>query len=246
MSYVPTHFTTGVVTGANDVIPQGPKHEWRIVTLAGLTGPTGATAQFFVESLCGNPADTVAQMQRATPVDPNFRDQWTRTLTAVGPPPVWGPWVLTGLGATGSAGPTGPSAGPTGPTGGVGPTGPGFTGIFIWSGLLPGFTTANLGWGTTTSNPESFTQMLMPRALTIYNLRVNLTVAPGGTGSRDVTIRVNGVDTPLTVTLGPSDTTADNLVDTVSVTTRDLLSLQEVASGTVQTCSLHASCEYTG
>lgn len=98
-----------VSTGANDVMPHGPVYNWGVVVEPGPTGPTGLTGSFFVEELCGNPADSSAVLQRATEISTG--QQYVRYPTSVGPPPVWGPFILVGPGA---------AVGPGGATGATG------------------------------------------------------------------------------------------------------------------------------
>ncbi|MEP7234129.1 MAG: hypothetical protein ABI778_02420 [Ignavibacteriota bacterium] len=77
---------------------------------------------------------------------------------------------------------------------------------------------------------ENKTQIVITRAATLQNLYINLTAAPGAGASKTVTVRVNGVNTALTVTVAGAATAGNNTANTVSVAAGDLLSIQVIHS----------------
>jgi hypothetical protein len=67
---------------------------------------------------------------------------------------------------------------------------------------------------------------------TLRNLIVKLSTAPGSGKSFVFTVRVNGVDSGVTVTIADTDTTARDITNSVSVSAGDYVSLKAVPSGT--------------
>ncbi len=77
------------------------------------------------------------------------------------------------------------------------------------------------------STVETDTQACIPSAGTFSKLRIRLTVAPGAANrSYTFTLRVNGVDTALTVTISGSSTSGSDTTHTVDVTAGALVSLE--------------------
>jgi hypothetical protein len=77
---------------------------------------------------------------------------------------------------------------------------------------------------------EANTQIVITKDSVISNLTVRLTAAPGGTTSRTFTLRLNGANTALSVTITGAATTGSNTVDTVSVTQFDRIALLHTRS----------------
>lgn len=89
------------------------------------------------------------------------------------------------------------------------------------------------GLVTSDAVAENRMQMIAPIAFTMQNLIVNVDNAPGAGNSWAFTIRKNGVDTALTVTVsGGSATSATDLTDQVSFAPGDLISMKLVSVGT--------------
>jgi len=92
---------------------------------------------------------------------------------------------------------------------------------------------------------ESQAQILMTRAATINNLYVTLSVAPGSGANRIFTVRQNGVNTALTVTITGVALTASNTTNSISVNPSDLISIQNTStSGTPGTSNAVVSLAY--
>jgi hypothetical protein len=82
---------------------------------------------------------------------------------------------------------------------------------------------------------ETFVAVAVPRAGELANLFVHPTGSPAGGAILTVTVRVNGVDTPLAVTHSSGDGTnpTSNTVDTVAVSPGDLVAVKFTESGGV-------------
>lgn len=163
-------------------------------------------------------------------------------------------FVLYGTGYLQLIGPTGPSGpigvpgsatntGATGPTGNLGPTGPigliGNRGVTGPTGAsqIQSLITLNSGGNyvngyfqsfSAQSATESMAQVVMPRVGRLSNLYV----ANTGTNndSKLITVRVNGQDTALRVSMLSQDIDAVNNTDTVIVNAGDKVSVQYMAS----------------
>lgn len=85
------------------------------------------------------------------------------------------------------------------------------------------------GYGADTLANENKISSLAPIDGTISNLIVKLQLAPGSGCSRIFTLRVNGVDTALTVTISGTNTTGQDNSNTVSITAGDRISLSETS-----------------
>lgn len=184
--------------------------EWRAVDTTGAVGPTGPTGPSGAAGPSG-PAGSTGPTGAAGP---------SGVAGGVGPTGPTGP-----SGATGSAGLT---AGPTGPTGPTGPSGALATGVFRW-GTISGpasVATLFLHPGSNTSNgTESFSRRVSTGSLTLTFLRVKIATA-FAVASFTVTLRVNGVDTALTVTVAAGATSGSITGGSVSVVDKDLLTLK--------------------
>jgi len=166
--------------------------------------------------------------------------------------------VLTGpRGARGCSrtGPTG-SLGEIGPTGDVGPTGS--TGEILITGATggPGMVLLNsntfnlsdgimIGSGYIASAANEFmASLIMTNTFTLQSLYVNLTSIPGGGNARVFTVRVNGVNTSLSVTIAGFVTSGSNTVNTVPVVAGDRVSVQTTSIGTPMPSTCEASYAY--
>lgn len=78
---------------------------------------------------------------------------------------------------------------------------------------------------------ESSTQVKIPRSLVVTSLSIQTRVAPGTGHSSTFTLRKNGVDTPLTVTLTDTATAGSSTNASVSYAIGDLISLKAVTVG---------------
>lgn len=154
-----------------------------------------------------------------------------------------------GAGSAGVTGPTGPTGatGPTGPTGPAGPTGAaGAIGESI--GWLQGRAFANttvcyIIVGTIGNPPatvEYQSRLLAGYTTTLNNIKVF--VATPIADTLTYTLRVNGVDSLLTVTVAASGSSASASAS-VSITAGDVLTMKVVQSGTAVQTSLFASVQ---
>ena len=82
-------------------------------------------------------------------------------------------------------------------------------------------------WNGTESNRT----VKWKRAGTISHLYVKVPTAPGTGKSRTFTIRQNGADAAVTVTISGTSTTGNDTTNTVTVTIDDLICIKEVGSG---------------
>jgi hypothetical protein len=79
---------------------------------------------------------------------------------------------------------------------------------------------------------ENHTQILITKVSTAQNLIVHLTTAPTiGNKDRTFTIRLNGVDTALTVTIADGATDGTDAVNTVALVAGDLISIKHTITG---------------
>ena len=81
---------------------------------------------------------------------------------------------------------------------------------------------------------------------TISKLYFKLTAAPGAGKSVTFTVRKNGIDTSLSVTISGTDTTGSDLVNSIAVSAGDLLSVKCVPSGTPTASQPKWSIMFTG
>lgn len=81
-----------------------------------------------------------------------------------------------------------------------------------------------------TSSTRQGRENLILEAGTLSNLRVVITVAPGGAVTRTYTVWVNGVATALTCSIGPAATSAEDITHTVAVAAGDLITLKHTAA----------------
>ncbi len=116
--------------------------------------------------------------------------------------------------------------GPQGPQGAQGTPGANGTSGSAIGGNYPNTGTNNflMPWGVTTSGTESNVNVPLPSG-SARKLVVNLTAAPGTGGSVTVVIRKNGSNTALTCTVSGTATTCSDMVDSVTFSDGDLLSI---------------------
>jgi hypothetical protein len=147
-------------------------------------------------------------------------------------------------GPTGAAGPAG-STGPTGAASGTGGSGGG-AGMIFFSSNNVNIQSGNLiGTGWIVNAIQEFSAaFVVPRNTTLSRLYVYLSSAPSLSSTRRFTIRVNGVDTGLTVLISGTSTVGIDLVDTVNVLAGDQISLQTVSTGTPAAATCEASVQY--
>ena len=91
---------------------------------------------------------------------------------------------------------------------------------------------------------ESETQIVMTGVRTVRNLFVSLTVAPGVGNSRTFTVRKNGVDTALTLTLTDGAIAGSNIVSSFTTIALDLVSIRQTRVGAAASVG-RASVEFT-
>lgn len=78
------------------------------------------------------------------------------------------------------------------------------------------------------------------------NLRVDLTVAPGAGQSRTFTLRVNGSDTALTVTISETNTSATDTTHSVAVSPGDTVSFTQTDTGSAASTIPITAVEFDG
>ena len=243
-------YATGA-TGAQ-VGPTG----WTGATGPSITGPTGAPSN--ETGPTGSTGDTGST--GATGFTGNTGSTgptgWTGPTGIIGPTGFTGSTGSTGFtGSTGWTGPIGPTGatglngltgatGRTGPTGAnglngaTGPTGPSSGSSKTWFGAACNAqnTTSNrfIGLFNDTSSSSSstnvITNIIAPRAGTFSDLYVYMGATPGGTCTRTFTFWKNNASTTLTASLGPSATSASDLVNSVSVVAGDRVTMCYVDS----------------
>lgn len=115
---------------------------------------------------------------------------------------------------------------------------------FVEAGALTAGQTKYTGtWAGSVTEADVYTQIIVAQAGTLRNLRVKGQVAPGAGQTHTFTVRKNGVDTGLAITLSDSATAGANLTASVSVAAGDVLTLKGVASAGAATTSVTASVE---
>ncbi len=82
---------------------------------------------------------------------------------------------------------------------------------------------------------ESYAQIVMIDNFTVQNLFVTLQRAPGLGNSRTFTVRKNGVDQALAVTVADNAISGFDTTDSFTVAPLDLISVIETSSGTPNT-----------
>lgn len=85
----------------------------------------------------------------------------------------------------------------------------------------------------------------MTRDHTLQRLFVTLSNSPGTNDSRTFTVRVNGADTSLAVTISGTDSSGSNIVDNVPVVQGDFVSVLHTDIGNPNQSSATVSFEYS-
>ena len=207
----------GVTAAVAPTGPTGP------IGLTGPTGPIGLTG----------PTGPIGLTGSTGPIG------LTGSTGPIGLTGSTGPIGLTGpTGPIGLTGPTGP-IGLTGPTGPIGLTGStGTTGAIGATGSVgAGGAAAILQWGSTSNytagdflpswtagaanaSEDEDKKILIPgnaTPRTLRNARAFVNAAPGGATADIFTVRVNGVNTGIVVTIAGAATTGSNVVNTAVV-----------------------------
>ncbi len=146
-----------------------------------------------------------------------------------------GPTGAPGIpGAAGGTGPTGSSAGSSN------------AGMIFFSSNNVNIQTGNLiGVGYVVNAVQEFSAaFIVPRDCILSRLYVYLSSAPSLSSSRSFTIRINGVDTPLTVLISGTSTVGIDLVTNVAAVAGDQISLQTISTGTPSPATVEASIQY--
>src|SRR5262245_7149880 len=92
--------------------------------------------------------------------------------------------------------------------------------------------TQPMGFGVNLTSVESRVAFKLDQGGTVRNLIVLLGTAPGGTATRTITVRKNGVDQAVTVTFGAADTSKSDTTNSVSVAAGDTLVVKCAATNT--------------
>ena len=107
-----------------------------------------------------------------------------------------------------------------------------------------GFTSLSGGGNIAFNTTESSFQCIIPAAGTLSNFKVSVTVAPGADKGRTFTVRLNGADSALSVTISNTATVSSLDTSEVAVVAGDLVAIEQLsintptAAGSVQwTCS---------
>lgn len=79
---------------------------------------------------------------------------------------------------------------------------------------------------------ESQRKQVIPIASTLSSLRISISVAPGSGKSRVFTIRKNGSATSLSCTISDTNTSCEDITNSVSLVAGDYISLEQAPSGT--------------
>lgn len=98
-----------------------------------------------------------------------------------------------------------------------------------------------IGWGPPTASnetisyfdtTESKSELIVSRAGVLRDLAVSLASAPGAGSSNTITVRKNGSDTLLTVTISESDRSGVDTTNVIEVAAGDRLTAARTAAGT--------------
>jgi hypothetical protein len=141
-------------------------------------------------------------------------------------------------------GPTG-AAGATGATGSPSPESSN-AGMIFFSSNNVNIQSGNLiGVGYVVNAVQEFSAaFIVPRNCTLSRLYVYLSSAPSLSSSRSFTIRVNGVDTPLSVLISGTSTVGIDIATNVAALAGDQISLQTISTGTPSPATVEASIQY--
>lgn len=99
----------------------------------------------------------------------------------------------------------------------------------------------NIAW----TADEAGGTMVVAAAGTLRNLTIRLDTAPGAGKSRTFVLRINGVDSGVTVTISDAATTGRDIVNSVAVAAGDKLTLKSTPTGTPDANSVtRVTCEF--
>ena len=118
--------------------------------------------------------------------------------------------------------------------------------MFLFNSNIFNISNTNIiGNGYITNEITEFSaSYTMTRNVTLSNLFVNLSTAPGGSNGRIFTIRVNGVDTLLSTTLNGVTVGSTNTDTKIPVLAGDRISLQVINIGVPNSSTCQASIQY--
>ena len=195
----------------------------------GSTGPTGFTGPTGAASTVTGPTGFTGPTGAASTVTgpTGFTGPTGAASTVTGPTGFTGP---TGAAST-VTGPTG-FTGPIGPTGQTGPTGPVSNGGVLFFNSGSNLVNTNYLTNDAQASVENQAQWPALTTSTCQNLTISLSASPGVGNTRTFTIRKNGVNQTLSVTISDGSTTGFDNTHTVSFSQFDLLSLQHTRTGT--------------
>ncbi|MEZ5288270.1 MAG: hypothetical protein R2712_26410 [Vicinamibacterales bacterium] len=231
--------TTMPLNGGGGLRLAGTLLKQTVAGVSGTTGPTGPTG----------PTGDMGPAGPAGPTGPTGADG---AAGATGPTGAAGATGPTGAdGATGPTGPTGSAGltGPTGATGATGPTGPTGTGVTVMSGGTgQNITTSGgvfySGPGVGESGPVvQNTQVPLP-AGTLQNLRVHTSQGSFVGTTVTATININGADTGITCAITGISNACSDLVNTVTVSADDLVTVRIEQSGIDVSTRVNYSFEF--
>lgn len=118
--------------------------------------------------------------------------------------------------------------------------------VFVEAGALAAGQTKFTGqWAGSLSESDVYTQIILSRAGggVLKGLRVKTSAAPGAGQAYTFTVRKNGTDTALTVTIAESAISGADVAHTVAVVDGDVLTLKQVASDGTPNTNVTASVE---
>lgn len=122
------------------------------------------------------------------------------------------------------------------------------SGAAVWTGhggAISSGQTVYLGGNTFNATEATAGPSPLPVAMTVSQLRVVGSVAPGSGQSFVFTVRKNGSDTAQTATIADTDTAAADTSNSVSFAAGDRISIKVVASGSAAGSTLSAAVRLT-
>jgi hypothetical protein len=136
--------------------------------------------------------------------------------------------------------------GPTGGQGSPGSTGLSSEPLFLFSSASVNIASGDIiNNGFITNTSEEFNGAItIQETYVLYNLRIELTSIPGFGNSRTFTVRVDGVDTALSVTITGLSTVATNTIDQINVSPGNQISLRTTSTGTPIASTCRGSVAY--
>ena len=118
--------------------------------------------------------------------------------------------------------------------------------MFLFNSNIFNISNTNIvGNGYITNEITEFSaSYTMTRNVTLSNLFVNLSTSPGGSNGRIFTVRLNGVNTPLTATLTGVTVGSTNTDTKIHALAGDNISLQVINIGVPNSSTCQASIQY--